>query len=375
MRLAVIRDDLPGPILLTDLEQVSGRNVPVDAPGQVRYISLPTAEAVETALADSTTGVGATLRGSALTFNVTINSGNKVLRLKTAAADAFVNYTIAEAAYTTIATLLAAVNNAIEASGVVAFNIGNALVLEAPTKGVDSYLQTDTIANGGTANTILGFANGAIRTMPAASAYLTAAGIPDGPLDVSQAALEAVGATTNSNALEPYYDAEDPRATVVADAIAPIFAETDVALDSFLVGTIAGYHSANFNPDSRNPAVDAGAAIDVVENDGSTAFETAHTLPNITTADLNTPTSGDLTITGVGMGRENGGGTLGYGVVVKLTGAVSIRLEQKEIIEGGGSVSETTIFIPAALVPGATTVTTSAQVMVRQRVSDIVALS
>lgn len=375
MRLAVIREDLSGPLHLSDLEPVSRRNTSVDAPGQEGYLRLPTAALVEAALADETTGVGATLRGSALTFNVTINSGNKVIRLKTSSSASFANYTLAEAAYTTIATLLAAVNTALTGSGVEAFNIGNALVLESTTKGVDSYLQTDTIANGGTANTILGFANGATRTMPAASAFLTAAGIPGGPLDVSQATLEAVGATTNSNALEPFYDAGDDRALGVANAIAPIFAETDVALDSFLVGVLAGYRSDDFNPDPRNPAVDDGAAIEVVENDGSTAFSTGNTLPNITTANLDSPASGDLTITGVNMGHENGGGTLGYGIIVKLTGAVSIRLEQKQIIEGGGSVSNTSIFIPADLIPDATTVTTSAQVLVRQRLSDIVALS
>jgi hypothetical protein len=374
MRLAVIRADLPAPFLLADLEQVSRRNDPVDAPGQERYIALPTAAEVTTALANASTGVGATVTASAAPTSLTIAAGNKVLRLKTSSAASFVAYTIAEAVYASTDALIVAINTALTGSGIHGFKAGVAIVLESTTHGVSSYLQLDTVANGSTANTNLNFADGVTRTMPAASAFLTAAGIPGGPVNVSQTALQAVGASTNTLALKPFYDASDSRATVVANAIAPIVAETPLVLESFLVGNLAKFRSASYDPDSRRTAVPAGAAVGVVADDGSTAFSTAHTLPVITTGDLGTPSAGIVTITGTGLGNENGGGTLGNGVVVKFTGTAAVRLEQKAIIHAGGSVLPTAIVIPASLIPGVALTTTFVQVQVRQRLSNKVAL-
>lgn len=372
MRVAVIRADLPAPILLADLEQVSRRNDPVDAPGQERYISLPTAVEVEAALADDTLGVGATITASAAPTSLTIGAGNKVLRLKLSSAASFVAYTIAEAAYASTAALVVALNTALTGSGIHAFIAGVAIVLESQTYGVDSYIELDTVVNGSTANTNLNFADGVVRTMPPAATFLTAAGIPGGPISVSQAVLEAVGASTATRALEPFYDAGDSRATTLADTIAPIYAETDVAVDSFLVGMLSEYRSASYDPDPRRSAVVAGAAIDVVEDDGSTAFETANTLPTITSGVLS---GGIVTITGTGLGHENGNGTLGNGVGIKFTGVGAVKLEQRAILEAGGSVLPTAIIVPAALIPDVAITTTSVQVQVRQRLSAIVALT
>lgn len=376
MRVAVIRADLPAPILLADLEQVSRRNVAVDAPGQEKYLSISTAAKVTAALAHASSGIGAAVTGSVAPTSLTIAAGNKVLRLKTSAAASFSVYTIAEAAYASLAALVVAINTALgTGSGIRAFAAGVAVSLESRTHGVSSYLQLDTVANGSTANTNLNFADGSIRTVPAASAFLTAAGVPGGPITVSQAILEAVGTSTNARALEPFYDAGSSRATVVADAIAPIIAETDVALESFLVGNLAKYRSASFDPDPRRSSVPAGAAVSVVEDDGSTAFATAHTLPTITLGDLGTPSAGVVTITGKGLGKENGGGTGDNGIFVKFTGKGARKLEQKAIIAAGGSVLPTAIVIPASLIPGVTLTTTSVQVQVRHRVSNIVALT
>lgn len=372
MRVAVIRADLPAPIFLADLEQVSRRNDPVDAPGQERYISIATAAQVAAALGDATHGVGATITASAAPTSLTIGAGNKVLRLKTSAAASFVAYTLAEAAYASTDALIVAINTALTGSGIHAFKAGVAVVLESQTHGVDSYLQLDTVSNGSTANTNLNFADGVTRTMPAAAAYLTAAGIPGTAVDVSKTTLQAVGASTNSNALKPFYDASDPRATVVADTIAPIYGETDVALDSFLVGMLSEYRNVNYDPDPRRSAVPTGAAVDVVEDDGSTAFETANTLPTITSAVLS---GGIVTISGTGLGNENGRGTLGNGVIVKFTGDGGTRLEQRAIIHAGGTVLPTSIIVPAALIPGVATTTTSVRVQVRQRLSATVALT
>jgi hypothetical protein len=158
--------------------------------------------------------------------------------------------------------------------------------------------------------------------------------------------------------------------------VAPQFAETDVAIESFLLGNLAGFRSASFNPDRRNHASVVGAAIYVSEDDGTTDFATAHTLPVLTTADLGTPVAGALTLTGTGLGKESGNTTDPLrSTIVKLTGAVTLKLSQEAIEAAGGSVSDTSIVIPAALLPGATTTTTSAQVQFRQKVSAVVALT
>lgn len=371
MRLAVIRADLPAPIFLADLEQVSRRNDPVDAPGQERYISVPTAAQIAAALGNASTGVGATITASAAPTSLTIGAGNKVLRLKTASSASFVAYTIAEATYASTDALITAINTALSGSGIHAFRAGLVVVLESQTHGVDSYLELDTVGNGSTANTNLNMTNGA-RTMPSAATYLAASGIPGGPITVSQAVLEAVGTGTNSRALEPFYDAGDSRALVVANTVAPIFAETDVALDSFLVGMLSELRSSNYDPDRRRSSVPAGAAIDVVEDDGSTAFETANTLPTIASAALS---GGIVTITGTGLGNENGRGTQGNGAIVKFTGVGAVRLEQRAIIQAGGRVLPTQIVVPAALIPGVAVTTTSVRVQVRQRLSNTVALT
>lgn len=374
MRVAVIRADLPAPLFLADLEQVSRRNDPVDAPGQERYISLPTAAGLTSAFANSTTGIGATIVGSGAPTSLTIAAGNKVLRLKTSAAASFGAYTLAEAVYASTAALVVALNTALANAGVRAFMAGLVVVLESRTHGVTSYLELDSTGNGSTANTNLNLTAGA-RTVPPVADYLTAAGIPGGPITISQSVLEAVGTGTSTRALEPYYDAADSRAGVVANVIAPLIAETDVAIDSFLVGMLHGYRDANYDPDPRRPSVPLGAAVSVMTDDGSAAFSAVHTLPIITTGDLGTPSAGIVTITGTGLGKENGGGTWGNEVVVKFTGVGAVRLEQKAIIHAGGSVLPAAIVIPASLIPGVAVTTTSVQVQVRQRVSNLVVLT
>jgi hypothetical protein len=97
-------------------------------------------------------------------------------------------------------------------------------------------------------------------------------------------------------------------------------------------------------------------------------------LPTISSATLGAPSAGAVTIAGTGLGNENGGGTAGYGIVVNFTGASARKLEQRAIVEGGGSVLPTAIVIPASLIPGVAASTTSVQVQVRHRMSTAVAL-
>lgn len=373
MRVGVIRNDLRGPLFIADLESVSARNVPVDPAGQARYISFPTEAGLSAVLAAPSTGAGATLVGTALTFDIVISGTNNLLRLRTSPTGTYANHAVPSGTYASITSLVAAINVALAGSAVRVFDGGDDnVVLESAFYGVASYLESETVANG--ANITLNLPTGA-RTMPPAADYLTAAGIPGGPLDVSVATMAAVGTDTGTNALEPHRAAGLARGlAAVRNYIAPEFADTPVVIDSFLYGMLSELRSPNYNPDTRNAAQTAGAAIEVVESAGVTPYATAHTVPTITSATLDSPSEGAITIVGTGLGNENGNGTGYNGILVKLTGTLAKRLEQSAIIHAGGSVLPTAIVIPASLIAGATAATISVRIQVRQRVSNIVAL-
>lgn len=363
MRVGVIRTDLPSPLRLVDLEPVSQYNPPTEARGQERYLARPTAALVERALANPTYGAGATLQSSniASSFPITLTGSNNVLRVKLTSAGSFVAVTLPTGTYAGQSALVAGLISALRSAGVLLrAGVGTgSIALESLTFGVNSYLALDTVGNGSTANTILGLTAG-VRTMPAASAYITAGNPGTGSLDVSTATLNGVGASTNSTALG-LITASRGTTAAVADVLAPMFSDTDAAIDSYLVGMISEYRSAGWNPDPRRiPAISNGAAIKVVEDDGVTAY--AATLPTISSATL----SGTLTIAGTGLGSAESAQT-----TVKISGAVRKVLSQAAIVHAGGSVSGTSIVIPAGLLTGVVVTTCTVQVKVRQRASNV----
>jgi len=374
MRLAVIRGDLPGPIHLLDLETVSQQNFPIEPRGQELYIGRPTAAEIEAVLGNSTSGAGATIQGSDISgnFPITINSSNDDLKIKTSSSASFTTVLVAQAAYANITTFLAAINAALVAGGVgvtarLGTGSGQRVALESNTKGVNSYVEIDTTGNGSVFDTPAGLTAGA-RTMPAASAYITALNPVNGTLDVSTTAINAVGASTNSNALSLIPSTRGTH-TALAEAIAPRVVETSVAIDSWLVGMISEYRSASFNPDSRR-GLPSGAAISVVQDDGSTPFTT--TLPTITLISMSVPNAGDITIAGTGLGSFDKKET----TVRVTTGANFRTIQQRRIELAGGSVSSTSIVIPASLLSSlGVTLATTVQVQVRQRASTAVSVN
>jgi hypothetical protein len=375
MRIGVIRGDLPGPLYLQDLEPVSQFNPPTEPRGQELYLGRPSTTEIEAVLANPTYGAGAVIEGSDIsgTFPITITGSNDDLKVRTTAAGAFTTVLIAQAAYANLTTFLAAINVALAGTGITAragTGSGSRVAIESNTKGVNSVIGIDSTGNGSVANTPLGFGASAIqRTMPPASSFITASNPVNGTLNVSTATINGVGASTATNALTLIPSARGTTAKV-ADAIAPQIAETSVAIDSFLVGAISEYRSASFNPDSRR-GLPSGAAISVVQDDGSTAFTAVAGLPTLSVADLNTPTTGALTLTGTFMGNYDNKDTK-----VRVTGpGINKTLYQKAIEAAGGSVSATSIVIPASLIPGATLTTTTARVQVRQRATAAVAMT
>jgi hypothetical protein len=379
MRVGVIRGDLPGPVFLSDLEPTSQSNFPVDPVTQTRYISRPNATAITNFLAgvySSDTpdgapaitipipagkfgagGVPAGIEGTAVSFSVTIvssGSPNNVLRVKNTSTGSFVAATIANGVYATMTTLLAAVNAALKTAGVgvtaTQDSTGTLLVLQSTVPGVGSYIGLDTNGNGSTANATLGFStSGANFTMPSATAIITALN----PVQVPPAtgAIDVRAATITSTL------GAAPAAQNIANLIAPQFNETDVAQKSFAIGNLAGFLRSSFNPNPRLIPLPAyGPAIQVVQNDGHTAYTFA--FPEITGAVHNTPNAGDITITGVGLGVTEYFDSTKVIVTGVSPGpglkAPSVTLSQKLInhtLTGGtqGSVTPTSIVIPASL--------------------------
>jgi len=80
--------------------------------------------------------------------------------------------------------------------------------------------------------------------------------------------------------------------------------------------------------------------------------------PVITNAQANTPTAGDVTLTGTGFLS-----TAPNISSVILTGSGAVTLTQAQILAGGGTISNTSIVIPSALIPAAVAATGSITVV------------
>lgn len=89
--------------------------------------------------------------------------------------------------------------------------------------------------------------------------------------------------------------------------------------------------------------------------------------PVLTTADVGTPGAGDLTLTGTGFTSLAPDIT-----TVIITGTGAKTLTQSQITTGGGTISATSIFIPAALVPTIAITVTSVQVRADNQLSAVV---
>jgi hypothetical protein len=359
MRVAVIRGDISGPIYLSDLEPTSQVN-PMIEHGQTRYLSRPSATLVSAALA----GIPASIESTgAITFPKTINSGNKVLKLRLASSGAFVTLTLVEAAYASLTALAAQVQTQIDASalaGLVTAGLGssaNILRLTTVAKGEGVTIETDTTGGGSTFNTPAGFGSGGQQlSVPTAAALISTTVPVGGPVDVSDATL--------TDELGPAVTAAQLLA--VADTLAPHFVETDVVKKSYLSGNLHGLLSSSFNPDPNR--YNNGAAIAVVEDDGSTTFSLAG--PVLTSATL----SGTLTLAGTALASYGDAAVLKT-LRVQITGSGGPKtLTELQISQAGGTLSATSIVIPAGLISGVAVSTSSVMVLVNGMVTATVAV-
>ena len=356
MRVVVIRGDIPGPIFLADLEDVSQYNPPTEPVGQERYLSRPTSTTfgqVMGVYAPATLASGANI-----VFPLAIAPGNDVLKIRSSALAAYTSVTIPAAVYADVTTLLAAINSVLPAGFVavpLATSPTNRIALQTVAAGAGTYIQIDSVAGGSTFNTPAGLAvGGASKTVPSAATVILATIPVGGPVDVSPATIRTqVGAGLTA-----------AQVSGLQDGLAPYFIETDVAIKSFQVGYLSDLRNAAFNPDpNRIPAIVSGPAIAVVADDGVTPYMAP--VPTLTNAQFNVPVPGAVTLTGVGLAGPGAPNSEVVATRIKLTDATLADpryLDQAIITNAGGTVSATSIVIPAALVPAGIKVGSKAQV-------------
>ncbi len=348
MRVGVIRGDLPGPVFLGDLETVSQQQFPIEARGQTQYLARPDLTAVAATLTAAAASLEST---SSISFPLVIGAGNKVLKVRHATSGSFTTVTLAQATYANITTLSAAVNAALATATlttIVAEQGSTSLKLRLRVTtpvGTGAALSIGTTGSGSSFNGPANFTAGGMNfVVPTAAATITALLPVGGPLDVSRTTIKATVSAVLST----------DQVAAVADAIAPKFVETNAAIKSFEVGQIATLLSSTFNPDSRRmPPISSGAAVTVVADDGTTLF--AATAPTVSSAAIDTPNVGDITISGTYMANSERDDTT-VKIVVPSTGR-TVLLQQKTIrttLSGGtqGVVSPTSIVIPASLITG-----------------------
>lgn len=92
--------------------------------------------------------------------------------------------------------------------------------------------------------------------------------------------------------------------------------------------------------------------------------------PVLTLARLGVPGAGQVTITGTSLTS-----VLPDITSVIFTGTGAVTLTAAQILTGGGTVTATSIVIPAALIPGVALSTTSAQVRADSKLTAVVALT
>ena len=335
MRVAVIRGDVPSPIFLADLEPTSGFNPPTEPFGQSQYIEYPSAPALTNLLAgvyaadqqgkfvgdvgdavndqfivtdsgllpippgaNGYGGVPAAVQGTAVAFNVVITGANNTLEVANASPPVYTTVTVASGTYTTMTALLAALNTALGPTKIATATTdtatGTKVVIQSTIPGVGSFIEIGP----GTINATISLTTGQTFTMPTAAAIITALDPVVVPPATGSLNVSAANLLTNVGA--------SPNNVYVANFIAPQLQETTTAIQSFQVGMMSEYLELDWTPDSRRlPVITPGPAIQVVENDGVTNFSSSPQapLPMITAAVHNAPNTGDITITGVGLGN------------------------------------------------------------------------
>lgn len=367
MYLVVIRSDLRNPLFLSDIEPISQTNPTTESPrGQARYVSRPSAakiqEYLDTQAAIELTGsTGWTTTGWTGSYNsFTHTTGNTTALTNTLAAANTVSYLVS-----------VTITNRTAGTVVVSFGGDSTAALSASATDTLVAVSTATLAVT-PSSTFDGTVSISVKAVAASAAALITATVPGyvggavvPTVDISGTAIRAVtGLAGATNAQVEH----------LQNMLGYHIVETDAVKKSVLAGCLHGLLSSSFNPDSRgalgHPPATAGQAIRVVQDvNASSTSTTAFTVrtPIITGLTL----SGTLTITGAS------GGLSGYGLyepTIIIIGSGGRQITQAQILAAGGTISDTSIVVPASLIAATATVPTvptAGSTWVRVQVNDM----
>lgn len=273
MRVGMVRTDLGNGIFVADVESRSLSNLAGNPPGQTRNVRRPTNTEWDRVLALYPLPIAATATDMAASVDTSVNN---TFRIRTSSSTYTVIVVTAGVA-TPKTTIAFDLNTGFTAAGLLllASVVGTNQIRITSTGGNTgplAYFEIDSVANGSTLNTAVGFAAGgvlvsgitlaALRTLLQTAVYPTAVTI-----NVSTATIIAVSTISllsgpNQTAL----------VAAIAELVAPTFIETGAVLLSFTDGVISKARSASFRPDGSRAGYATGIAVATVASDGVTPF-------------------------------------------------------------------------------------------------------
>lgn len=274
MRVGMVRTDLGRGVFIADVESRSLSNLAGNPPGQTRNVRRPTNTEWERVLALYPLPVAVTGTDMAVTVDTTVNN---TLRIRTGGSSVYTVIVVTIGAATPKTTIVTNLNAGFTAAGLLlsASVVGTNQIRITSTganTGPYAFFQIDSVANGSTLNTSVGFPVGGTSasgiTFAALQALLQTAVYPTSTtINVSTANIIAVStinllSVPNQTAL----------VAAIAELVAPTFIETGAVLLSFSGGVISRIRSATFRPDGDRAGYATGLAVAVVAADGVTPF-------------------------------------------------------------------------------------------------------
>ncbi len=265
MRVGIVRTDLGNGIYFADLRSNVQRPVASSAPGQAMTIRRPTDVELGGVL-----GEYAILSLLATNTSASVDtSSNDTLRIRQSTSASFVVIAVTSGASTAKTVIVDDLNAAFVANSfdLVASIAGtNQIQIDSTSTnmGPGSYVGIDTVANGSTLSTAVGYSSSGVTAAGlTVSALQTAVYPTSSTIDVSSATISALSTFSDmdTTSLAALVEA-------IADAVAPHIVETGPAMLSFAHGSISKARAAAFQPHGYP----AGIGVAVVENDGTTAL-------------------------------------------------------------------------------------------------------
>jgi hypothetical protein len=138
----------------------------------------------------------------------------------------------------------------------------------APNSGPNAFLGVDSVANGSTLNTAVGFPVG-VTTIPGLAISSLQGAIYPTPTTINVSTANITGLATFSLLSSTKITA---LVNAIAESVAPRFVETGMVMLSFAYGVFSKMNSTAFRPGGARIGLPAGVAAAFVTDDGVTPY-------------------------------------------------------------------------------------------------------